>query len=233
MNKSTLIFEIKNLKKTLNDRNVLQISRLHIHKGTIYGIIGPVGSGKSTLIRQLAGLEKPMEGELLYDNQQFKTNWLGKIKPSAGIQYIDLNTLPQRVKVSKFFSSKYGNRSNEIRKKYFNNSFRRLLWQLPLSSLSAAENYWVKLIAALESDPRVLLVENYGVLLDNELEKIVSYQIKQMNRNLGTTIILSSTELDILRKSVSILIFLDKGHISKIRSSRQRRYRSVNRHRGR
>jgi ABC-type multidrug transport system ATPase subunit len=75
----------------------------------------------------------------------------------------------------------------------------------------------------VESDPRVLIIENYGAMLDDELEKDISRRLRRMNRNLGTTIIMSATNPVRLQKLVSVMIFLDNGHIAKIRSGNQSR----------
>ena len=90
MNRKTLIYEVQDLKKVYNKRNVLQIGRLQIHKGTIYGIVGPVGSGKTSLLKQLSGLEKQTEGKLLYDGQEFKISFLGKVKSPDEIKFLTL-----------------------------------------------------------------------------------------------------------------------------------------------
>ena len=42
---STLIYELKGLKKSYNKQTGLNIGRLQFHRGTIYGVIGPIGSG--------------------------------------------------------------------------------------------------------------------------------------------------------------------------------------------
>ena len=42
--RATLIYELKNLKKVYQQQPVISIGRLQIHRGTIYGILGPVGS---------------------------------------------------------------------------------------------------------------------------------------------------------------------------------------------
>ena len=68
---STLIYELKGLKKSYNKQTVLNIGRLQFHRGTIYGVIGPIGSGKSTLLNIMAGLEKETHGTLKYDMNQF------------------------------------------------------------------------------------------------------------------------------------------------------------------
>ena len=203
MNRKTLIYEVQDLKKVYNKRNALQIGRLQIHKGTIYGIVGPVGSGKTSLLKQLSGLEKQTEGKLLYDGQEFNISFLGKVKSPDEIKFLTLTGSRKKESVSLYFSSNYGKRSVEIRKHYFNKGFRRFMWD------------------AVESDPRVLIIDNYGSMLDEELEQEISSRLRRMNRNLGTTIILSATNSARIQKLVSVMIFLDKGHIAKIRSGSQ------------
>ena len=223
MNRKTLIYEVQDLKKVYNKRNVLQIGRLQIHKGTIYGIVGPVGSGKTSLLKQLSGLEKQTEGKLLYDGQEFKISFLGKVKSPDEIKFLTLTGSRKKESVSLYFSSNYGKRSVEIRKHYFNKGFRRFMWEQAIDSLSQGELMWVKLVDAVESDPRVLIIDNYGSMLDEELEQEISSRLRRMNRNLGTTIILSSTNPVPIQKLVSVMIFLDKGHIAKIRSGSQKK----------
>ena len=74
------------------------------------------------------------------------------------------------------------------------------------------------LLNAFENDPRALLVDDYGALFDNNLKKKIREKIKLMNREFGTTFILSSSSDTNLKKLASVLIYLDNGHISKIRS---------------
>ncbi|MCH7764300.1 MAG: ATP-binding cassette domain-containing protein [Candidatus Marinimicrobia bacterium] len=223
MKNKTLIYEINNLKQVVNNRLTLQVGKLQIHKGTIYGIIGTVGSGKSSLLRHLAGLEKPTEGAIIYDNQEFKTNWFGKIISPKEIKYISVNGEKRNEPVSKYFSAKHGKRTEIIQKKYFNAGYRRFMWNQPMSTLSIGEISWVKMIDAIESDPRVLIIDNYAVFLDNDLERDVNRRLKNMNRNLGTTIILSGTDNTRIQRLASVMVFLDNGHIAKVRSGNQRR----------
>ena len=44
--RTTTIYDIKGLKKSYENHPILNIRRLEIHRGTIYGMIGPIGSGK-------------------------------------------------------------------------------------------------------------------------------------------------------------------------------------------
>ena len=64
--------------------------------------------------------------------------------------------------------------------------------------------------------------DEYGVHLTDHMEQDFRNQLKRMNRSLGTTIIVSSHSESLVKKFASVIIFLDNGHISKIRSSSNR-----------
>jgi ABC-type multidrug transport system ATPase subunit len=145
----------------------------------------------------------------------------GKLKTPDEIKYLSLTDSKRHDSVSRFFNSKHGKRSEEIRKQYFNNGSRRFMWDQTVDTLSQGELNWIQHVDALESDPRVLIIDNYGSMLDDDLEKDISNRLRRMNRNLGTTIVVSATNPKLIQKLVSVMIFLDKGHIAKIRSASQ------------
>lgn len=62
------MIEVKNVKKKFGENVVLDGINLTINKGDVIGIIGPSGTGKSTLLRCIDRLEKPEEGELIIDD---------------------------------------------------------------------------------------------------------------------------------------------------------------------
>ena len=63
------ILEIKHLKKSYGQNEVLKDISLTIHKGEVISIIGSSGSGKSTFLRSINLLETPTEGEILYHGE--------------------------------------------------------------------------------------------------------------------------------------------------------------------
>ena len=95
---STLIYELKGLKKSYNDQTILNIGRLQFHRGTIYGIVGPIGSGKSTLLHCLAGLDRPTSGQIFLKDQDISTlndKQLTKIRrDSFGFVFQAFNLIP-------------------------------------------------------------------------------------------------------------------------------------------
>jgi phospholipid/cholesterol/gamma-HCH transport system ATP-binding protein len=63
------IIEIRNVRKTLGSRKVLDGISLSIERGRTMAVVGPSGVGKSTLIKHMVGLMKPDSGDVLFDGQ--------------------------------------------------------------------------------------------------------------------------------------------------------------------
>ena len=219
-----LIFKVNDLEKEYGSISAISLKKLEIHPGTIYGIVGNVGSGKSTLLNILAGIEKESSGTVLYEDNPYETNWLGKIQTHDDVFYtkeISINT-PNST-VSSYIASKFGKKKNVIQNRYFKDGSFKNLWTRSMKDISSGEMHWLGMILACEADPRVLLIDDYGVYFNNKMEKDFRSKIGSMNRTLGTTIILSSPSDTNLKYFASVLIFLDHGHIWKIRPGISRR----------
>ena len=223
-----LIFKVNDLEKEYGSTSALSLKKLEIHPGTIYGIVGNVGSGKSTLLNILAGIEKESSGTVLYEDNPYETNWLGKIQTHDDVFYtkeISINT--PRSTISSYIASKFGKKKNVIQNRYFKDGSFKNLWNRNLRNVSSGELNWLGMILACEADPRVLLIDDYGVDFNSKMEKDFRTKITSMNRTLGTTIILSSPSDTNIKHFASVLIFLDHGHIWKIRPGVSR---NTNRH---
>ena len=218
-----LIFKVDGLKKSYGSFEALNIKKLDIHPGTIYAIVGPPGSGKTTLLGLLSGSIKQSSGSLFFENEPYETNWLGKtIKHDEIFYNYGYEDYGSRFPIGKIISKLYGKKSNILMKRHFSSSRFKHLWDRPISNLTKGELHWVGMVLSLESDPRVLLIDEYGVHLTNEMEREFRSQLQKMNRRLGTTIIISSPNEAVVKNFASVIIFLDNGHISKIRSRSSR-----------
>ena len=218
-----LIFKVEGLKKSFGLNEALNIKKLEIHPGTIYAIVGPPGSGKTTLLSILSGSEKPSSGSLYFENTPYETNWFGKtIKHDEVFYNYGYEEFGSRLRVSKVISKLYGKKSNTLMKRHFNSARFKHLWNRRIFNLTKGELHWLGMILSLESDPRVLLIDEYGVHLTDVMEQEFRSQLKRMNRLLGTTIIITSPRESLVKKFASVIIFLDNGHVSKIRSNSNR-----------
>ena len=67
------------------------------------------------------------------------------------------------------------------------------------------------------------MLDDYGMSLDPKNEMILRKKIIKMNNILGTTVILSSQNDYFLKQFASVIIYLDNGHVSKIRKGFKKR----------
>lgn len=210
-----LLFEFTKVNVDFLNNSILKIRKLKFHRGAIYGITGAPGSGKTTILKLMSGLIKESSGEVRYDNSLFQKNWLGKIIQIPEIAYINAldnehgNSLPSTIgnKPIKQVLSNYSKKLNIDR-----------ILQSKLTNLSNGEIAFVNLSIALEKDPRVLILDDYGIYFDNETELKFRKKIISMNKNFGTTVILSSINDRLLKLFSSVVVYLEYGHVSKIRT---------------
>ena len=66
----TPIFEIRSLNHSYAGKTVLAIEHLDVQPASIVGLIGPNGSGKSSLLRLLGLIERPTQGEILFNGRR-------------------------------------------------------------------------------------------------------------------------------------------------------------------
>ena len=214
-----LIFEINDLHKKYESYNALKLKKLEIHPGTVYGVVGTIGSGKTTLLNLMAGFDKQSSGSLLYEGKEYEKNWFGRIKQNENIfSSIDPKYNGVNKTISSYVSTQFPKKKNLIENRYFKNSSFKHLWTRRIDKLSAGEINWLGMIIACECDPRVLLIDDYGIYFNASMEQEFRNQVIKMNRSLGTTVILAAPSEIYLKHFVSVLIFLDHGHISRIRT---------------
>ena len=68
------MLQIRNLIKYYDQNKIINDLSLTLQKGKIGILAGPSGTGKSTLLRVLAGLEQYQSGKIIIDDNQYETN---------------------------------------------------------------------------------------------------------------------------------------------------------------
>jgi ABC-type uncharacterized transport system ATPase subunit len=160
---------------------------------------------------------KQTDGTVKFENEVFQTNWLGKIKQNPEIALANISSISNGSTVSDVVKTIDKNRLEKRTSAYFKNESMAGLLKRKLNDLSPGELAILNMIIALESDPRVLMIDDYGVFFDKNMEMDFRKKIIRMNKDLGTTIILAAPSDLHIKRVASVLIYLDNGHISKIR----------------
>ena len=101
---------------------------------------------------------------------------------------------------------------------YFSNLSTDKILDRYVKKLTNGEKNAVNLTLGIEADPRVLIIDDYALFFDNKMENKFRKKLININKDHGTTIVLGSPNEQLLRSFCSVLIYLDNGHISKIRT---------------
>ena len=87
------MFKLNNVSNTIKKQNVLKELNYDFEKGTIYGLFGPNGSGKTMVLRVLSGLVIPTDGEVEIDGKILHKDI--SFPPSVGIIIENMELLPK------------------------------------------------------------------------------------------------------------------------------------------
>lgn len=219
------MIKISDLKKVYisESGSVTALDRidLEIKKGEIFGIIGLSGAGKSTLIRCINLLEKPTSGSIRVDGQEITDlngAELRRLRSSLGMIFQHFNLLMQRtVEGNVAFPLEIaGVSKNEIRQRT-----RELLELVGLSDkvkaypsqLSGGQKQRVAIARALANRPKVLLCDEATSALDPLTTKSILELLKEINRQLGLTIVLITHEMGVIREICDQVAVIDNNHI--------------------
>lgn len=206
------MIEVNNVSFQIEDRKILKNINLKINEGKIYGIIGPNGVGKTTLLRCLTGIYESTEGTVKYDGENVYDNTEVKSK----IGYVaDENIMPSNFRVRdiiKFyrysypqFDKKRFDELNEI----FKISERRFIFQL-----SKGMKMRLSIMLGFSIHAKYLILDEPTSGLDAILKnKLLNIFMDEVYEN-KTTIIISSHHLNELERICDDVAILDDGVVS-------------------
>lgn len=204
--------EIKNISKSFNGYTAVDNVSIDIKKGTINGIIGENGAGKTTIIQCLTGIYKPEKGSILVDGEEVYEN--PKIKAKIG--YVaDSNTFFNEYKVLdmiKFFKGIYTTFSYE-KFEELNKSFKINISQ-KIGRLSKGQKMRVSFMLNLSIMPELLVLDEPTSGLDpiakRQLLNMVIDEVEQRDM----TVFISSHHLSELEKLCDKISIINNGRIT-------------------
>lgn len=187
-----------------------------VTEGELIGYIGPNGAGKSTTIKMLTGLLVPTSGFLLvnqYIPWKDRRKYVGKIGAVFGQRttlWWDLpviesfNLLQYIYQVPKEVFRKKIDEFSEILE--INTFLNR-----PVRTLSLGQRMRADLCAALLHDPKLLFLDEPTIGLDVIAKERIRNFIRYVNREIGTTVILTTHDLSDVEKLCERVIIIDHG----------------------
>ncbi|MFH0773431.1 MAG: ABC transporter ATP-binding protein [bacterium] len=173
---------------------VLDNISCEFEKGSIHVVLGPSGCGKTTLLNIIAGLIKPVSGEVILNN-----NPIVKPIPEIGVVFQDLRLFPWlKVKDNVAFGLRMKNDNNieSIVDKYLELVGLTEYKDFYPADLSGGMKQRLAIIRSLVLEPHLLLLDEPFGSLDLKTRKSMQELITKLHRELKTTIIFVTHDID-------------------------------------
>ena len=194
---------------------------LKIDKGDIFGIIGLSGAGKSTLVRCINLLERPTEGQVLFDGVDLCTlspAQLREQRRKITMIFQGFNLLSQRTALKNVC---YPMEISGVPKAKQLEKAKELLGIVGLSDrmnsypaqLSGGQKQRVAIARALATDPQVLLCDEATSALDPNTTRSILALLKEINEKLGVTVIIITHEMKVVEQICNRVAVLDHGNV--------------------
>lgn len=215
-----VLLEIKNLKKSFGNNEVLKGVDFSVNEGEVITIIGSSGSGKSTLLRCINFLEEPDSGEIIFEGKNVLDTNIdhNKYRKDLGMVFQQFNLFNNMtsLKNATIAQEKVLNRSKDL-------AVQKALHYLKLvgmdeyqnampSQLSGGQKQRVAIARALAMEPKVMLFDEPTSALDPEMVSEVLSTMKHL-AELGFTMIVVTHEMDFARQVSDRVIFMNNGII--------------------
>ena len=215
----TYNYKLKNSKEALKDINLCLESDL------IHGIIGPIGSGKSTMLELMNGITKPTTGEIIIgkynlNKRNFKFN---KFRFDVGLVYqfpekqFFCNTVAEEIAFAeKVFEPKNKNIKAKVIKVLKMVGLDESYLSRNPFNLNGGEKRRVAIASVLISNPKLLIMDEPTIGLDNKSKKRLMKLLVNLKKKYSKTIIIVTHDVDMLYEIVDNVVVLNDGKLVKV-----------------
>ena len=220
------IYSISKVLIKKDNRNILDIRQLDIHRGSCYVIYGDVGSGKTTLLNLLFKKEKISDGSIVYENNDLASISTANYHKDVCCVSQELKLPWFKVSVRDYINKNVNSHTSPTDPK---RRIKNIISKMKLNKyldrnykeLSDGERRWVELAVSIACDTKVLLIDGFGQYLGEEKINILSQILYRKINFDGVTVVICTHIRERLSRIASVFIRLDQGKIVGVRSKKR------------
>jgi len=218
------VIEIKGLTCGYGKKTILHDVDLSVQKGQFFGIIGPNGSGKTTILRAITRLVKPVKGSILLDGVDMKDLHFGDVARKIAVvsqnmpliamtvrEFVLLGRIPYYRKLQFYERDEDAAIAGKVMELTGIGHLKDSL----MSEMSAGEVQLAFIARGLAQQPKVLLLDEPTSHLDITHQASVLDLVRRLNRQEGLTVIIILHDLNLASEYCDSLALVGNGSIKK------------------
>lgn len=209
------VLEIKNVYVKYGNEAVLQNVSFTVEHGDYIGVVGPNGSGKTTMMKALLGLVPVSGGAVIFPDKNLKKENIGYVQQKQGgtdtnfpatVREIVSTGLIVHKKGIKYLTSQDKERVDEI----LGTLQIKDLQNKKVGHLSGGQYQRMLLARALVNRPGMLILDEPASALDPKIRDDLFFILSELNKNQGITILFVSHDIGSIGKYTNKMLYLDR-----------------------
>ena len=213
---------LEDITKSYGQITAVRHVDLSVSKGSIFGIIGRSGAGKSSLLRTMSLLETPDSGEVYYNGERvdnLRGAALLERRRKMGMIFQNFNLLGSRDVTG---NVAYPLEIAGFNKKRIQRRVEELLEMVDISEkskarmseLSGGQKQRVAIARALAVNPQILFCDEATSSLDPQTTRSILALIRDLQRTLKITVVLITHQMEVIKEICQEVAVMDKGTIA-------------------
>ncbi len=206
------VLELQNIKKYFATQKAVDDISMNIAQGNIFGLLGPNGAAKTTLLRMITGIFYPASGQILFDGKKFNalddSRNIGYMPEERGL-YKKMKIGEQALYLARLKGLSKAEAMDSI-KKWFVKFEMESWWNKNVEDLSKGMSQKLQFVTTVLHKPKLIILDEPFSGLDPVNANLIKDEIFNLAKN-GSTIIFSTHRMEQVEEICNHIVLVNKG----------------------